>query len=323
MLSRFAAVLLAAFLSFTQTVSAQDYPNKAIRLVVGFPAGGPTDVLARIIADRLSQRLGQPMVVENRPGAGSQIGVDFVAKSKPDGYTLVFGSTDGLSIRQAVKHDLPYRLPDDFSFIGSIGKSTIVIAISVNLPFQTMADLITYGKANPGKLRYGTIGVASGAHLSMEMIANAAGIKLVHVPQNGTAGVTQSLGGGFIDIGLAGGLNMKAQLDAGKIRILATVDKKRHRLFPDVPTLEEAGVLNVNPQFDIGILGPAGIPEAIQARLRREVEDIYNDPQIAERIRNIGLEPVYRGGDDFKNYLVEDYKRWSEVAKAANIVINE
>ena len=311
--------LLAAPLS----APAQDYPNRAIRLIVPFPPGGPTDIVGRIVTEYLSQKLGQPVVIENKPGAGSQLGIDLVAKSKPDGYSLVLAGTDGISMLPAVKQSIPYRLPDDFSFIASVAKSTIVLAVNAKLPYKSMAELVAFGKANPGKLRYGTIGVGTGGHLSTEVIGKAAGIQMVHVPHSGTAANTQALAGGFVDFSVSGGSGMKPHADAGTIRVLATIEKERHRLFPDVPTLEEAGLPGVNAPLYIGILGPAGIPEAIQAQLRKELAVMIADPQIVERIRAVGLEPAFLAGDDFKAYMVKDFERWRDAAKAANVVIAE
>jgi tripartite-type tricarboxylate transporter receptor subunit TctC len=325
MLPRFAAASFAALMltPIPLAVSAQNYPDKAIRLVVPFPPGGPTDVAGRIVSEYLSQKFGQPVVIENKPGAGSQLGIDLVAKSKPDGYTFVLAGTDGISMLPAVKQSIPYRLPADFTFIGSVAKSTIVLAVSAKLPYRSIAELVAFGKANPGKLRYGTIGVGTGGHLSTEVIGKIAGLQMVHVPHTGTAPNVQALVGGFIDFSVSGGSTMKPQADAGTIRVLATIDKERHKLFPDVPTLAEAGIPDVNTPLYIGILGPAGIPQDIVERWKKEMAGMIADPAVSQKISNVGLDPVYLGGDDFKTYMVKDFERWRDVAKSANIVIQE
>jgi len=325
MVSKLAAASFAALalIAVPFAASAQSYPDKAIKLVVPFPPGGPTDVAGRIVSEHLSQKFGQPVVIENKPGAGSQIGIDAVVKAKPDGYTFVLAGTDGISMLPAVKQSIPYKLPDDFTFIGSVAKSTIVLAVSAKLPYKSIAELVAFGKANPGKLRYGTIGVGTGGHLSTEMIGRKAGIQMVHVPHAGTAANVQALAGGFVDFSVSGGSTMKPQADAGLIRVLATIDKERHKLFPDVPTLAEAGIPDVNTPLYIGILGPAGVPQDIVERWKKELSAMIADPAVSQKVTNVGLDPVYMGGDDFKTYMVKDFERWRDVAKAANIVIAE
>ena len=300
------------------TASAQDYPTRPIRLIVAYPAGGPTDIIARITAEFLSQRLGQNVVVENRTGAGSQVGTDYASKQAPDGYTLIMGSTDGVSMLPAVKKSLPYR-PEDFTYIGTVAKSTPVIAINGKLPYQSMAELIAFAKANPGKLRYGTTGVGGGGHLSTEFIAKAADLRLVHVPYPGSAPALTATVGGFVDMFVAGGAAVKSFSDAGTLRVLATVDKERHRLFPNAPTVGEAGLPEMNVALYIGVMGPAGIPAPIVERLGKEVAALAKDEKSAERIRAAGLEAVYIDAATMKDYMIKDVERWREVAKSGNI----
>jgi tripartite-type tricarboxylate transporter receptor subunit TctC len=315
-------IIVAAIVAWgvvASPVLAEDYPSKPVRLIVPYPAGGPTDIIARITADFLTPRLGQNVLVENRTGAGSQTGTDYASKATNDGYTLLVGSTDGISMLSAVKKTVPYKVPDDFTFVGWMAKSTPVIAINGKLPYKSMAELIAYAKANPGKLRYGTTGVGGGGHLSTEFIAGAAGVQLVHVPYPGSAPAITATVGGFVDMFVAGGAAVKPFSDSGQLRVLATIDKERHRLFPDSPTVGQAGLPEMEVSLLIGVLGPAGIPSSIVERLGKEIAAMAKDAKSIERIRGAGLEPVYVDSAAMKDYMVRDIDRWKSVAKSANI----
>ncbi len=314
------SIVALGLLAGAISAPADDYPNKPIRLVVPFPPGGSTDVTARFAAEYLSQRLGQSIVVENRAGAGTSIGHDYVAKSKPDGYTFVWGTSDGLSILPAVRKSVPYRVPDDFTFIGTSGKSAgVLVAVSTKLPFKTMAELVDYAKANPGKLRYSTSGVGGGGHLATTLIERTAGFQMTHVAYPGMAPAMTALLGGFIDVIVTGASLVKPYADTGQLRALANADQKRHPQFPDVPTLDESGIPDVYVGAYVGLIGPAGVPEPIVKRLQKEMAEMAKDAKSQERLRGVGFEPSYLEGDAFRDYIVKDLKRWTDVAHTANI----
>ena len=326
-LGRLVAVAFFAIVAPAATqaqVQAQDYPNRPIRVIVPFPPGGSTDVTGRFAAEYLSQRLGQSVVVENRAGAGTSIGHDYVAKSKPDGYTFVWGTSDGLSILPAVRKSVPYKVPDDFTFVGSSAKSAgVLVAVSTKLPFRTMAELVDYAKANPGKLRYSTSGTGGGGHLATAMIERTAGFQMTHIAYPGMAPAMNALLGGFIDVIVTGASLVKPHSDTGALRALANADQKRHPLFPDVPTLDECGIPGVYVGAYVGLIGPAGVPEPVVKRLQAEMAEMFKDQKNQERLRGVGFEPSYLEGGAFRDYIVKDLQRWTDVAKSANISLSD
>ncbi len=300
---------------------AQDYPARPVRIVVPFLPGAGNDLMGRLTAEELTGRLGQPVVVENKAGAGSQIGIDFVAKARPDGYTLIWAASDGLSILPAVKPTLPYKVPEDFAFIARITLLPFVIIVNPRLPIRSMAELIAYAKANPGKLRYGTAGVGSSAHLSSALIEKATGIAMLHVPYGGLAAAVTALLGDSVDVVLTAPSTAKQHADAGTVRVLAVTGKERHPLYPDAPTLEEAGIANLSVVLWYGVMAPAGTPEPVLARLRKEIGEMLKDPKVVERLRGLGYQPAYLAGAEFRDFVVKDLDQWKAVAKAANIVL--
>jgi tripartite-type tricarboxylate transporter receptor subunit TctC len=318
-LAALAALALSAIAWSIPSLAQQQYPTKPVRIIVPFLPGAGNDTLGRLTAEHLTPRLGQPVIVENKAGAGSQIGIDLVAKSAPDGYNLVWAASDGITILPAVKPSMPYKVPDDFSFIARIVQLPFVIAVNPKLPIKNVAELIAYAKANPGTLKYGTSGIGGGPHMGSALLANAAGVEMLHIPYSGVAAAVNALLAGTIDIALVTPQTVKPYTDAGTFRAIATTGKERHPLFPDVPTLEQAG-LPVVVVVWYGILAPAGVPEPILARLRKEVADVLNDPAVLQRLNTLGYQVSYLPGDEFKAFVVKDLEQWKAVAKAANIV---
>jgi tripartite-type tricarboxylate transporter receptor subunit TctC len=302
--------------------SAQDYPTQPIRIVVPYAPGAGNDTLSRLTADYLTKRLGQTVFVENKPGAGSAIGVDIVAKAKPDGYTILWTASDGISLLPAVKQTLPYRVPEDFTFIAMVTDFTYLISVNSKLPVKTLPELIAYGKANPGKLRYGTAGVGGAPHLATALLAKAAGIEMVHVPYGGVAPALAAAVGGHIDLALASPPASKPHIDGGNVRGIAVTDTKRHKLYPDVPTTAEAGMPSLVVTFWHGLMAPAGTPAPILSRLEKEIDGMLKDPEIVERLDKLGYVPVYKDASTFKDFVLKDLEKWKETAKSANIKID-
>jgi|KBSSwiStaDraftv2_1062776.scaffolds.fasta_scaffold269456_2 tripartite-type tricarboxylate transporter receptor subunit TctC len=302
--------------------SAQNYPDHAVKIIVPFAPGAGNDILGRLTAEHLTPRLGQPVIVENKVGAGSQIGIDFVAKSKPDGYTVVWAASDGITILPAVKAGMPYKVPDDFTFIARIVQIPFIIGVNPQLPIKNMAELIAYAKANPGTLKYGTSGIGGGPHMGSALIEKAVGVEMLHVPFSGVAPAVNALLAGTIDFALVTPPTIKPQTDAGKIRPIAATGKERSSLFPNVPTVEEQGV-PVSVVVWYGILAPAGTPEPVLARLRKEVGDVLKDPAVTARLSQLGYQVSYLAGDEFKDFVVRDLEQWKSVAKSANIVVEQ
>lgn len=299
---------------------AQDYPARPVRIVVPFAAGAGNDLLGRLLATELSKRLNAQVYVENKPGAGSQLGTDLVAKSPPDGYTLLWTASDGLSVLPAVKSSMPYRVPDDFAFIASLTRISFVIALNPKVPIKTIGELVSYAKANPGKLNYGSAGPGSAPHMGLALLCTAAKIDMVHVPFGGLGPALNAMMAGTVDLSLTTVPFAKPQVEGGTIRVVAITGTARDPLFPEVPTLQESG-LDVTAQVFFGLLAPGGTPEPILARIRKEVAEIAKEPAMVERLKTLGYKADYLDGDAYRSIILKDLEQWRAVAKAANIKI--
>ena len=316
-----AAITALALAAGSPPLLAQDYPSHPVRVVVPFAAGAGTDLLGRLVAGELSQRLGQQFFVENKAGAAAQLGTDLVAKSPADGYTLLWTVTDGLSVLPAVKVSVPYKIPDDFAFIAGVSQMPFVVSINAKVPIKSMAELIAYAKANPGKLNFGSAGVGSAPHMGIALISVAAGIDMVHVPFAGLGPTTNALIAGTVDLALVTPPLIKPHVDSGAVRVVAVTGKTRHPLLPDVPTLQETG-LNVTTIVSYGLSAPTGTPEPILAKLRKVMTEMIEDKAVVERLRVIGYESDHLIGDAYRDFIVKDLEQWRAVAKAANIKID-
>lgn len=317
-----AASVAALSLAFTAGAQAQAYPDRPIKMIIPLPPGGGTDTLGRYIADRLSAKLGQPVVPENKPGAGAVIGTDVVAKSKPDGYTLLWTSSDGVSMAPVLKKSLPYKIPDDFTYVARVSDFAYIVTVNPKLPIKSMQELVAYAKAHPGELKYGTSGIGSGPHMATELIASATGTQMLHVPYQGIAPAIQAALGGHLDVILAAP-TVKSQTDAGALRPLATTGKTRNPDFPNLPTLAEAGIPNLVVTIWWGIMAPAGTPEPVLAKLRTAVAEVVKDPATLEGMRKLGYDPNYLPYDQFRAFVLDDMQQWGRAAKAANITVTD
>jgi tripartite-type tricarboxylate transporter receptor subunit TctC len=325
MLRTIVAASLAAlgFVVLPASAPAQTYPEKPMRLVVPYAPGGGGGFVARVAADILTEKFGQTVIVDNKPGAGSALGIDLVAKSKPDGYTFIFMTSDGISVLPAVKATVPYKVPEDFSFVAGLVTYSYAISAYSPLPYKTMGEMIAWAKANPGKVRYASSGVGSGTHLTGELISRAAGIDMVHVPFNGAGPAITAAVGGHVDLVIVTPSGVKPHIDAGRLTALATTDTQRHPNLPNTQTLVEAGLPQLNVTGYYGILAPVGTPEPILARWRKEIKDLGDDPRYIKRMEELGFTRAYLPGDAFRKFLVDDLNRWKGVAKAANITVTD
>jgi tripartite-type tricarboxylate transporter receptor subunit TctC len=317
----FIICLYALTALFAQNAAAQDYPARPVRLIIPFAAGAGTDLTGRLVAQQLGERLHQQFVVENKPGAAAQLGTDLVAKSDPDGYTLLWTVSDGLSVLPAVK-SLPYKVPGDFAFIGSIAQQPYALSVSSRSDFKTFADLVAYAKSHPGRLNYGSAGLGSAPHLTMAMIAADAGIQMIHVPFAGLGPATNALVAGTVDAGLVIPVQAKQLIAAGSIRALATTGEKRSRVLPDVPTLKEVGV-NGSAVICYGLLAPAKTAPRIVARLRATLNAIMNDKAFTDHLYAMGFEVRPLIGDAYRDFIAKDLDKWRVVAAAGHIKIEK
>ena len=293
---------------------AEDYPSRPIRIVVPFSAGGAVDGPARIIAQELSKRLEQQVVIENKPGAGATIGSDVVAKSAPDGYTLLFASQTN-AISASLYSKLPFKPIDDFVPISLVGREPGVLVVNPALPVKTVQELIDYAKARPGKLDYASSGNGSGQHLFAAMFSSMAGIKMNHVPYRGSGQATTDLLGGQVKVSIPGLAGMLGHIKAGRLRALAVTGVQRSPQLPQVPTLDESGLKGYSAYVWMGLLAPKGTPQAIIDKLHQELVAALAAPQVKEYMERASIEPVGSTPAEFGTYFREEKDRWEKIIK--------
>lgn len=314
-------LLLGAMASCVPCAWAQQdpkYPERPIKLVVGFVAGGPNDVMARITANQLATQLGQPIVVENKPGAGGVLGSDSVAKSAPDGYTLLFASAPFV-MAPAVHSKIPFDTLKDFVPITKVAESPMVLLVPSDSRFQTVGELIDHARKNPGRVNYGSGGIGSTPHLTTEYLSMLTGAKFTHIPYKGGGDSLKALQGGEIDMLIDSITSMGGALQSGRVRALAISAKQRSPKLPQVPTFAESGVQRFEMTHWVGLVAPARLPAAVLKQLRAESVKAVHDPQVADKLAQLGALPVGDSAGDFGNFLQSELARWKGVAKAANI----
>jgi tripartite-type tricarboxylate transporter receptor subunit TctC len=299
--------------------SAQAYPNRAVRLIAPFPAGGLVDVLARLVGDEMSKALGQPVIVENRAGAGGNTGADAVAKAEADGYTLLMSSAGILTANQFLYAKMPFDPETAFTPISIVADMSMLVVVNPKVEANTLAEFVTLAKSRPDKINFGSPGVGTTGHLGLALFMHAAGIKLTHVPYRGAAPAVNDLLAGQIDGVVDNPPTVLPHIKAGKLRPLAVAAKQRLALLPDVPTAAEVGVKNFEASSWFGIMAPAGTPPDIVARLHREIVAALKKPVIADRIASSGARAVGNSPAEFDAQVRAERKMWGEIIKAANI----
>lgn len=316
-LKRLTAVAAIACASFAHAQAA--YPTRPVRIVVPFPPGGATDIVAREIAERLTKAMGQPFVVENRPGASGNIGVEMVARSAPDGYTLVVGAPQTLTINPQLFRNLPFDPQRDLAPIVVIASVPNVLLVTNRLPVKTPQDLIALAHAQPGKLNYGSSSIGGTPHLSAELFKSMTNSYIVHIPYRGSSPALQDLIGGQIEMMFD---NLPAALPhirSGKVRALAVTTLERTASAPELPTLNESGVKGFDSQGWFALLAPAGTPQPILERINAEVNRILATQEFRERLQRVGADPVGGSIADFRQRLRSETERWGKVIRFANI----
>jgi tripartite-type tricarboxylate transporter receptor subunit TctC len=292
------------------------YPSRPIRIVVPFGAGGPSDVMARTLAQKLTQDLGQPVIVDNRTGAAGIIGADFVAKSAPDGYTLLMAQV-GDAISMSLYSKLPYNFEKDFAPITQAGLTPFILVTHPSVPAKNMQELIALAKARPGSLSFGSSGAGTASHLAGELLKSMAGIDIVHVPYKGQAPATSDLLGGQIPMMFNNPITSLSHIKAGKMRALAVSTAKRFSQLPEVPTVAESGLPGFDVGFWLGALAPAGTPQPIIERLNAGMVKALRDPEVIERLAALGVEIIGNTPDEFARIIRADVVKWGKVVKDA------
>jgi tripartite-type tricarboxylate transporter receptor subunit TctC len=302
---------------------AQNYPARPIRLIVPFAPGGSNDAVARLMAANLGPRLGQPVVVENRPGAGSQIGLESVVRSAADGYVLLFGATDGLAVVPAMKKQAPYDPVRDFTPIAAVARVPLVFAVHAKFAPTTMSELVAAARSKPNAVRYGTAGYGSLLHLGIEQLLANTKTQMTHIPYKGGGPMMQDVVAGQVEMVLTAADFVKRFTESGQLKALATADTTRHPLIPNVPTTAEAGMPELLVVSWFGILGPPGLPKTIVDGIGKEVAVAMEDATLRERMLNVGATASLKNAGDYGRHIAEEYRRWSQLVKDANIPLQD
>jgi tripartite-type tricarboxylate transporter receptor subunit TctC len=297
--------------------AAQAYPSKPIRFVVPYPPGGPLDTVARLTAQKVSEAVKQPVIADNKPGAGGNIGADIVAKSPADGYTILMGAVATHAINPALYASIPYDPVRDFAPVTQLASTPNILIVHPSIPASNVREFIAYAKANPGKLNFGSGSAGSAGHLAGELFKTMAGIEMTHVPYKGAAPAMQDLVGGQIQLMFDNLASALGQVRAGKVKGLAVTTAKRTSLAPDLPTIAESGL----PGFDIntwfGVFVPAGTPPDVVDRLHAEFTRALAAPDVREKMLNLGAEPVGSRPEEFAAYIKQEAQKYARVIKAS------
>jgi tripartite-type tricarboxylate transporter receptor subunit TctC len=301
-----------------QTTPAATFPTKAVRLVVPFAAGGPNDVMARVLAQRLTQDTGQSFVVENKAGAGGVIGTDAVAKATPDGHTLAFVSGP-FTMAPALQARMPYDTTRDLVAVTKVAESPMVMMVPATSRFRTAADLMDFARQNPGKLTYGSGGVGSTPHLTTELLGTVTGAKLLHVPYKGGGESIKALMAGEIDVLIDSITSTAGPLASGRIRAVAVGQARRNTKLPDVPTFDEAGIQRFAMTHWVGVVAPSRTPPEVLGHLHGLVIRALRAPEVVQKLQELGASPVGDGAAEFQSFIGDELKKWQQTVKAAGI----
>jgi tripartite-type tricarboxylate transporter receptor subunit TctC len=307
--------------AFGAPANGQEWPTRPVKLYVPFGPGSTPDMVARVIADRLAQKLGQPFVVEDKPGASGNLGTDAVAKAEPDGYTLGISIAGPLAINALLFGKLPYDPAKDFSYITMVATQPSALAVNTRLGVSTVAELVELLKRNPGKYNFGSIGNGSVSHLAMEAIALKSGTQIVHVPYTSSPQAMTALLRGDVEMACLPAIAVTPQLASGGVKILAVSTADRSALLPGIPTLREGGV-DVEADAWNGLIAPAGTPDAIVAKIAREVAEVITAPEVRDKLATQLMEPIPGTPAEFRARIEADVARWAPVIRAANVRVN-
>lgn len=314
------ALALALAASATQ---AQDYPNRPITLVVAFAPGGNVDITARTLAPMLGKALGQTVVVDNRAGGGGMIGAAYVARATPDGYTLMLGSSGTNATVPAVNRNVAYDPIKSFTIIGGVTTTPSLLVVNAKIPVNNFAELVKLAATRPNGLSFGSPGVGSFNHLTLELVRQKTSFKVTHIPYKGAGQAMGDVVSGQIDGMFDQSSSSMAFVRDGRVKAIAQLSDRRSPLLPDVPTLSELGVQGVNAAVYTALFAPAGLPKALEAKLVAALEQARQDPVVQERFRNLGSDMVTSGQAAFLDYATQEAQRWRDLARADNITVQD
>jgi len=319
--SRLATFALSLLLlaAVSPSLGAQDLPDRPIRIVIAFPAGGPTDFVGRLVADKVKDILGRPIIIENKAGANGALGADYVAKSEPDGTTLFLTTLGAVGVTPHMRSDVPYDSIRDFAPVTNVVLNTTLIVVREESPLKTMKDLVAAAKAKPGEMTFASTGVGSPPHLTLELLQSVAGVKFVHVPYRGAAPALTDLLGGQVQLFAADAPVLMSSIKGGKIRALGAASGQRNPMLPDVPTLAEQGYPNIVVDNWYGLLAPAKTPPAIIAKINDAFVKAINDPVVKKKLIDSGAIPVADTPAEFGKFFKNEYDRWGKVVRASGM----
>jgi len=313
------AFILCAFAALP--AGAQNYPNRAVRIIVPFAAGGPADIYARFVGQRLQEALGQPFVVEDRPGGGSVVGTDAVAKSTPDGYTLLMMSNTH-TVNESLIANKPFQLLRDFVPVAPVNYSDLLLVVHPSVPANSLKELIALAKSKPHDLNYASSGPGTPYHMAGELFKAMAGLDIVHVPYKGSSGARTDILGGQVQMMFDAITTMAPNVRAGKLKALGTTGRSRSPVLPEVPTVAEAGVPGYEAVIWLGIMAPAGTPKPIVERLNAEIRKIVGSAEAKEAWTKQGAAPMSMNTDEFAQYLREDIAKWTNIVKISGAKVD-
>ncbi len=312
------AALLFAAIAGNAAHAQSDYPNKPVRLIVGFIPGSSADITARVLGSRMTQILGQQIVVEAKPGAGSSLAAEFVARAPKDGYTLFIGSSANIT-NAAINPKLPFDMVKDFAPVSLINTAAVILVVHPSLGVSSVKELVALAKAKPGEINYASTGIGTAPHLSGELLNMRAGVKLVHVPYQGSPQAATDLIAGRVQIMFSPATAVVSQVEAGTLKVLASSTGQRTGVLPNVPTMAEAGMPDFSTSIWFGLMAPAGTPREIVDKLARAVAEATKSPEVVAAWKPQGIDPLSGGPDEFARHIGGEIKRWGEVAEAAGL----
>jgi tripartite-type tricarboxylate transporter receptor subunit TctC len=318
------SALAAAFgvlLTLQPAAHAQNYPTRPITFIIGFAPGGPSDVMSRIIGKRMEQELKQPMIIENRTGAGGSYAAQVVARERPDGYTVMLGTNAALTINPNVQKNIAFNSEKDFDYVSMIGTQPDVLYVTPSLPVKTFAELIALAKAQPGKLNFGSGGLGTPGHLSGELVNIKAGVKMTHVPFRGTGQSVQAVIAGHIQMAFNPPAPLVPFIQAGTIRPLAVSSPKRSGALPNVPTIDESGLKGFDTKNWHGLVLPAGAPKEVVATLHRALHATLNDPAVKKQLNDLGVDLTPGSPEEFRAIVRAEIPMYAQIVKTAGIEV--